>query len=296
VPKVNVAPPAPAPIDAASHYARLSRQVVEIRPSAGPFDLGLRDLWAYRELLYFLVWREVKVRYKQATLGAAWAIIQPVFAVLIFTAVFGYFARIPSDGVPYPVFAFAAVLPWTYFAEAVRRSALGLVTDSELVRKIYFPRLIIPLAMVLAPTVDFALGFLVMLGLMAWHGIWPTWTMLCVIPLLLITMHLALAIGLWLAPINVRFRDVMHTLPFLIQVWMYATPIVYPLSMVPEKWRDLYSLNPMVGIIEGFRWAATHTGSPNVAAVAISFIVIVIALVGGLLLFRKMERSFADII
>lgn len=272
------------------------RKIVDISPNRGIFDLELGTVWQYRELLYFLVWREVKVRYKQAALGAGWAIIQPVFAVLIFTVIFGMFAKFPSDGLPYPLFSFAAILPWTYFSEAFRRSSTGLVTDSELVRKIYFPRLIIPLAMVAAPLVDFLLAFLVYLGLMAFYGIAPSWNMLFLPLLLLDAMLLALAMGLWLGPINVRFRDIMHTLPFLIQIWMYASPIVYPLSMVPEQWRVLYSLNPMVGVIEGFRWALVGKGSPDLMAMGFSVGLIVILLTGGLVFFKNHERSFADVI
>jgi lipopolysaccharide transport system permease protein len=272
------------------------RQVTEIRPRIGLLDLDLAALWRYRELLYFLVWREVKIRYKQAALGIAWAILQPSFAVIILTIVFGLFARFPSDGIPYSVFAFAAVLPWTYFAEAVRRSATGLVGDADLIRKIYFPRLIIPLAMVATPLIDFAMGFIVLLALMAWHGLWPTWHMLALPVLLLGTVLLALTFGLWLAPVNVRYRDIVHTLPFLLQVWMYATPIVYPLSMIPEQWRPLYSVNPTVGLIEGFRWSIFGKGTVDLTAIAIGLGVTIVALLAGLVYFRKMERSFADFI
>jgi len=274
----------------------VARPITQIRPSAGWLDLDLGSLWRFRELLYYLVWREVKIRYKQAALGVAWAILQPLFTVLIFTAIFGIFARFPSDGLPYPVFALAAVLPWTYFAEALRRSATGLVTDADLVRKIYFPRIIIPVAGASSPLLDFAFGLIVLLGLMAWYGIVPGLSFLTLPLWLAETFGLALAIGLWLGPINVRYRDVMHTLPFVIQVWMFATPIVYPLSMIPEKWRTLYSLNPVVGIVEGFRWSLLGTGRPDLAAVGISLVVIVIALFGGVVYFRKMERSFADVI
>ncbi|MBC7769869.1 MAG: ABC transporter permease [Phycisphaerales bacterium] len=240
--------------------------------------------------------RDIQVLYKQALLGAAWAILQPLFAVAIFTIVFGYFARMPSEGIPYPIFAFAGVLPWTYFAEAVRRSGTGLVTDAELVRKVYFPRLIMPLANVISPLLDFCIAFVVLLIMMAIYGIAPSAKILLVIPLMMISALLALSIGLWLGPINVRFRDIKHTLPFIIQIWMYASPIVYPLSMVPEQWQGLYSLNPMVGVIEGFRWAVFDQGEPNFGALAISGTVIVVLLAGGLIFFRRMERTFADVI
>lgn len=270
--------------------------VLEIRPSRGLFDLDLGSVWRYRGLMFFLVWRDVKVRYKQAVLGIGWAIAQPLFAALIFTVVFGMFAKIPSNGLPYPVFAFAAILPWTYFAEALRRASTGLVSDGELVRKIYFPRLIIPVAGVLSPLVDFAMSCVVLLALLAWYGISLSWTLLLIPAFLLLAGGLGLAVGLWLGPINVRYRDIIHTLPFLIQVWMYASPIVYPLCLVPEQWRTLYSLNPMVGVIEGFRWAVLGSGPPYVEALLLSTAAIVALMLGGLVFFKRSERSFADLI
>ena len=269
---------------------------VRIRPGRGLLDLELGAVWRYRELLYFLVLREIKVRYRQAVLGIAWAIIQPLFAVVVFTVIFGHFAKFPSDGVPYAVFAFAATLPWAYFAEAVNRSANGLVVDAALVSKVYFPRLIIPLAMVTAPLVDFACAFVVFLGVLTWYGIPLTLNLLFLPVLLFIAMMLALAIGLLLGPVNVRFRDVKHTVPFLLQIWMYASPIVYPLSMVPEQWRSLYSLNPMVGVIEGFRWVLLGKEHPDFVAMGISGLIIAVALFAGLVYFKKHERTFADII
>lgn len=273
-----------------------SRAVVEIRPTRGLFSLELGAVWRYRELLYFLIWRELKVRYKQAAIGAAWAILQPVLAAVIFTAVFGYFANMPSDGVPYPLFTFTALLSWTYFAEALRRSATGLVEDSDLIRKIYFPRLIIPLATVSAPLVDFLLSFTVLLGLMVWYEVVPTWNLLYLPLFVLVSMMTALAAGLWLGPINVRFRDIKHTLPFLIQIWMYASPVVYPVSIVPERWKLLYSLNPMVGVIDGFRWAVLGKASPDLEAMAISGSFVLLLLLGGIVYFKRMERIFADVI
>lgn len=276
--------PAPAPI------------VTEIRPDRGWFDLDLGAVWRYRELLAVLVMRDLQVLYKQALLGAGWAILQPVFAVIIFSIIFGYIVKMPSEGVPYPLFAFAGVLPWTYFAEAVRRSGTGLVTDAELVRKVYFPRLIMPLANVISPLVDFCIAFVVLLVVMAFYGIEPSWKMLVIPPLMVVAALLALSIGLWLGPINVRFRDIKHTLPFMIQIWMYASPIVYPLSIVPQEWQALYALNPMVGVIEGFRWAVFDRGEPNFTALAMSGAIIVLLLAGGLIFFRRMERTFADVI
>jgi lipopolysaccharide transport system permease protein len=281
----DVAVAAPAP-----------QAVIEIRPTRGLFDLELDLVWKYRELLRILVERDVKVRYRQAALGAGWAIVQPVFAVVIFTIVFGNFARIPSDGVPYPLFAFAATLPWTYFSEAARRGSIGLVAEAELVRKIYFPRLIIPLAAVTGPLVDFSCAFVVMLGALAWYGVAPGWNLLFIPLFLLVALLLALTVALWLGPVNVRFRDIAHTLPFLLQIWMYGSPIVYPLSLVPEPWRIAYSLNPMVGVIEGFRWAILGRQRPDLLPIAIGVGVILVALVGGLVNFKRRERQFADLI
>jgi lipopolysaccharide transport system permease protein len=282
--------------EAAAAHTPSSLDVVEIRPDRGWLDLDLGALWRYRELLIVLTMRDIQVLYKQAALGAAWAILQPLFAVAVFTIIFGIFARMPTGGVPYPVFAFAGILPWTYFAEAVRRSGLGLVTDAELVRKVYFPRLVMPLANVISPLLDFCIAFVVLLIVMAFFGVFPTWKLLAVPPLMLVAALLALSIGLWLGPINVRFRDVKHTLPFMLQIWMYASPIVYPLSLVPEKWQWLYSLNPMVGVIEGFRWAVLDYGHPNLTALWVSGAMITVLLAAGLVFFRRMERTFADVI
>jgi lipopolysaccharide transport system permease protein len=270
--------------------------VTNIVPDKGLFDLDLGAVWRYRELLLVLVMRDIRVLYKQAALGASWAVIQPLFAVTIFTVVFGYFAHMPSDGIPYPIFAFAAVLPWTYFAEATRRASTGLVDDAELVRKVYFPRLIMPVAKVLGPLVDFAIAFAILLIMMLIFNVPPTWKLLAVPPLILVATLLAFSIGLWLGPINVRFRDIKHTLPFMIQIWMYASPIVYPLSMIPDQYKLIYSLNPMVGVIEGFRWAVFDRGNPDFLVTAISASVIIVLLLGGLVFFKRMERSFADLI
>jgi lipopolysaccharide transport system permease protein len=272
------------------------REFVDIRSNAGLVTLHLRELWRFRELLYFLTLRDLKVRYKQTAIGVAWALIQPVLAVAIFTVIFGHFAKMPSGHVPYPVFAFTAVLPWTYFAEAVRRSSTGLVSDSELIRKVFFPRLIVPLASVVSPLVDFAVGFLVLMALFAWYGVVPTPFIILLPVFLLVAAALALSIGLWLGPLGVRFRDVTHALPFLIQVWLYASPVAYPITIVPERWRLLYSLNPMVGVIEGFRWVLLGAEHPDLRAMAITCVFIVASLAGGLIYFRNMERSFADII
>ncbi|MBV8681430.1 MAG: ABC transporter permease [Caulobacteraceae bacterium] len=269
---------------------------VVIQPPAGFWSLDLREVWRHRELLYVLVMRDLKVRYKQAAMGALWALIQPIVAVAIFAVIFGHFAKMPSGGVPYVVFAFAAVLPWTYFAEALRRASTGLIGDAELVRKIYFPRLLTPLALVIAPLAEFAAGFAVLLALLAWYGLTPGPGIVLLPFFLLVATSLALSLALWLAPISVRYRDVGHALPFLIQVWLYASPVAYSESLVPQRWRALYDLNPMVGVISGFRWALLGSGSPDLQAIGLSTAVIVVLLAGGVVFFRKMERSFADVI
>ncbi len=281
---------------AATAEAKAPPTVTLIKPSAGLFDLDLGSVWRYRELLVTLIMRDIRVLYKQAALGASWAIIQPLFSVLIFSIIFGYFLKMPSDGVPYPLFAFAGMLPWTYFAEATRRASGGLVDDAELVRKVYFPRLIMPLAKVTAPLLDFCIAFAVLLVMMLIYGVVPSVKMLLVFPLILVATLLALSVSLWLGPINVRFRDIKHTLPLMITLWMYACPIAYPLSQVPEQYQVLYSLNPMVGVIEGFRWAAFDRAEPNWGALGVSFTVIVVLLGSGLVFFKRMERSFADLI
>ena len=272
------------------------RIALEIRPNRGLLSLELASVWRYRELMYFLILRELKVRYKQAALGAAWAIVQPLFAAIIFTVVFGIFARLPSEGVPYAAFAFAGVVPWTYFAEALRRSSTGLVDDSELIRKIYFPRLVLPAAAVIAPVLDLLISLAVYSLVMAWYRISPSIHLLFLPAFLAMAVALSLAFGLWLGPLNVRYRDIKHMLPFVVQVWMYASPVVYPLSVVPERWQLLYSLNPMVGVIEGFRWCLLGTSAPNPTAIAMAIVLTVVLLTSGLMFFRRSERSFADVI
>jgi len=269
---------------------------IVLEPNTRLFRIGLRDVWQYKELLYFLVWRDVKVRYKQTLIGALWAILQPLITMVIFTVIFGKFAKMPSDNLPYPVFAYAALLPWTYFAQALGRSGASLVTDANLITKVYFPRLMMPLAATLAPMVDFSLSFIILLGLMAWYGIMFTW-LIIILPLFMMLAFLtALTVGLWLAPINVRYRDVAYTLPFLTQIWMYASPVVYPVSIVPVEWRLIYSLNPMAGVIEGFRWALLGKESPDLGVILVSGLVVFIMLICGIIFFRRMEPSFADVI
>lgn len=274
----------------------ISLPSITIRPRRGLIDLDLTAVWECRELLYFLIWRNIKVRYKQTFIGAAWAIFQPAMTMAIFTVVFGNLARVPSDGLPYPVFAYTALVPWTYFSQALSRCGTGLVSNANLITKVYFPRLIIPLADVITPAVDFLFAFLLLLGMIGWFGITPTWGLLALPVFLFMSMVTALAVGLWLSPLNVRYRDVGHTIPFVIQFWMFASPVVYPVSLVPEPWRLIYSLNPMVGVIEGFRWGLLGKENPDFLAIVVSIAVVLVLLAGGLVFFKRMERSFADVI
>jgi lipopolysaccharide transport system permease protein len=270
--------------------------IVRIEPSSGWVSLNLRGLWEYRELLYFLIWREVKIRYKQTVIGLAWVILQPLITILIFTIVFSHFARIPSDGIPYPVFAYTGLLPWSYFASAVGRAGNSLLGDAQLLEKVYFPRPIIPLSSVVSPLVDFLFGFIVLLGMAALYGYAPTLGVLALPLFIFLAALTALAVGLWLAPLNVRYRDVAHIIPFLIQVWMYASPVIYPVSAVPEKWKLVYSLNPMVGVIEGFRWALLGQSAPDYPAMTVGAVVVLALLFTGMVYFRRMERTFADVV
>jgi lipopolysaccharide transport system permease protein len=272
------------------------KPIISVEPNRALLNLGLGEVWQHRELLYFLAWREIKVRYKQTLIGAAWVVFQPLLTILIFTIVFGNFVKVPSDGLPYPIFAFAGLLPWTYFSEAITRSSGSLVGDSNLIRKVYFPRLIIPLASVATPVIDFVLSFAVFLGMMAWYGVTPTIGALFVPLFVVLAVVTALTVGLWLSALNVRYRDVRHTVPFLMQFWMYASPVVYPVSVVPEKWRLIFALNPMTGVIEGFRWGLLGKESPDFSVMIASALVVLILLFGGLVFFRQMERTFADVV
>jgi lipopolysaccharide transport system permease protein len=260
------------------------------------FALRLRDLWTYRELLGFLVWRDVKVRYKQTALGAAWALLQPLMTMLIFTLLFGRLAKLPSDHVPYPLFVYTALLPWQLFAFALTESSNSLVGNQHLIRKVYFPRLVIPIASVLVGLVDFTISLMVLAGMMAWYGVRPAPTLLLFIPFLLLAVLTALGMGLWLSALNIQYRDVKYVVPFLTQFWMFATPVAYSSTLVPEKWRQLYSLNPMAGVVDGFRWAILGSGSSSGAMLGISIGAVLVVLIGGLIWFRRMERSFADMV
>src|SRR6202050_1341121 len=269
--------------------------VLILRPSSGFLRLKLRDLWEYRELLYFLVWRDVKVRYKQTALGAAWAVLQPVMTMLVFSLFFGRLAKVPSDGVPYPIFAYVALLPWQLFAFALNESSNSLVASQNLITKVYFPRLVIPISSVLAGLVDFAIAFVILLVMMLYYGIVPT-AAVALLPLfLLLAVATALSVGLWLSALNVKYRDVRYTIPFLTQFWMFATPVAYPSSLIPERWRAIYGLNPMAGVVGGFRWALLGKSAPG-PLLSVSVLAVIVLLIGGLRYFRKTESTFADVV
>jgi len=267
-----------------------------IEPVRGHVSLDLRELWQYRELLYFLTWRDVKVRYKQTVLGAAWAVIQPVFMMVVFSLFFGRLAHVSSDGIPYPVFVYCALLPWQLFAHALTESSNSLVANERLITKVYFPRLVVPISAVLGGLIDFAIAFVILLLMMAYYGIAPTPAVLALPALVLFAIMTALAVGLWLSALNVKYRDVRYTINFLIQFWLFATPVAYSSSIVPEKWRALYGLNPMAGVVEGFRWALLGKANPDGSLLAVSVAVVVLLTIGGLYYFRRMEAQFADVI
>jgi lipopolysaccharide transport system permease protein len=270
--------------------------VIRIRPSSDRLASGLKELWHYRELLYFLIWRDVKVRYKQTAIGAAWAIIQPLMTMIIFTMVFGKFANMPSDGLPYPIFTFAALLPWTYFSKALSQSVSSVVADANLITKVYFPRLLLPLAAVVGGLIDFAIAFVFLLGMMAWYGLAAHSGILLLPFFVLLTMLTALSVSVWLSVINVRYRDVGQAIPFLVQIWLFASPVAYPASVVPENWRSLYYLNPLAGIIEGFRWALLGSQNPPIVSLLSTTAVVLALLYGGIVFFKRMEKTFADVV
>jgi lipopolysaccharide transport system permease protein len=267
-----------------------------IKPSRGWVPLKLRDLWEYRELLYFLTWRDIKVRYKQTVLGATWAIIQPVFTMVVFSLFFGRLAKIPSDGIPYPLFAYAALVPWTFFANGLSQSSNSLVGSAELITKVYFPRLIIPVSSILSGLIDFAIAFAVFILMALYYGIYPTISILLLPFLLLLGFTTALGVGLWLSALNVRFRDVRYIIPFLTQFWLFATPIAYPSSLLSEPWKTIYGINPMVGVVEGFRWALLGTETAPGAMIFVSSLVALCLLVSGVFYFKRVEKYFTDVI
>jgi len=281
----------------AIHNPKLELPTLRIAPSKGWVPLKLKDLWEYRELLYFLVWRDIKVRYKQTALGATWAIIQPFFTMVVFSIFFGHLAKVPSDGIPYPLFSFAALVPWTFFANGLSQSSNSLVGSGTLITKVYFPRLIIPLAAVFSGIVDFVLAFIVLLGMMVYYGLFPATINVLWLPLfLLLALTTSLGVGLWLSALNVEYRDVRYIVPFITQFWMLATPIGYPSSLLQQPWRTLYGLNPMVGVAEGFRWALLGTSTAPGPIIAVSSAAAILILVTGAFYFRRMEKTFADIV
>lgn len=270
--------------------------VIRIEPSKGWVSLKLDELWAYRELIYFFVWRDLKVRYKQTVMGVSWAVIQPLFTMVIFSLFFGRLAGVPSDGVPYPVFSYAALVPWTFFANALTQASNSLVLNANMVKKVYFPRLTMPIATVFAGVVDFALAFIVLLGMMLFFGILPTVNVIWLPFFLALALATSLGVGLWLSAMNVQFRDVRYIVPFLTQAWLFATPVAYPSSLIPEPWRALYGINPMAGVVEGFRWALLGTDTAPGPMVIVSTVVALALLVSGAFYFRRMEKTFADVV
>lgn len=270
--------------------------VVRIEPSKGWVSLKLKELWAYRELLYFLIWRDVKVRYKQTVLGIAWAIIQPFFSMVVFSLFFGRLAKIPSDGIPYPIFSYAALVPWTFFAHGLSQASNSLVGSANLIKKVYFPRLAIPIATVLSGVVDFILAFILLIGMMIYFGFFPTINVFWLPLFLLLALATSLGISLWFSALNVEFRDVRYIIPFLTQFWLFSTPIAYPSSLLSEPWRTIYGINPMVGVVEGFRWALLGTKTGPGSITIVSSLVAFLLLLSGALYFRRMEKTFADVV
>lgn len=267
-----------------------------IEPTKRLLFLNLQGIWEYRELLLFLAWRDLKTRYAQTTIGFAWAIVQPVAMMLLFTLVFSNFAKLPSDGVPYPIFVYTALLPWGYFSRSLDKSSFSMVAESNLITKVYFPRVIVPISATLVGMIDFAIAFLLLLAMMAFYGVMPSWEALLVPMFLLLIMLISLAVSLWLAALFVRFRDIAAAMPLVTQLWMFASPVVYPASMVPDQWRWLYNLNPMVGVLEGFRWALLKTPPPALGVMVVTVVGVVVLLLLGMSYFNRMERKFADVI
>jgi lipopolysaccharide transport system permease protein len=279
-----------------TQLARSEPTTIYIKPSTGLAALNLRDLWVYRELIFFLIWRDIKVRYKQTLLGAAWAVIQPIVTMLVFNFVFGQVAKVPTDGVPYPIFSYTALLPWGLFTTALNSASRSLTSSQNMITKVYFPRLVLPLASVLAGLIDFAIAFVILIGMMVYFKVSPTgavWTL----PLfLLLAIVTALGVALWLSAINVKYRDVNYALPFLTQFWLFITPVAYSAKIISDKWQLVYSLNPMAGVVNGFRWALLGANSGPDLSLAISAVIALVVLVSGLFYFRNMERTFADTI
>lgn len=281
---------------AAERGSGASRPETVIEPPRPWVPLDLRELWDQRELIYFLAWRDIKVRYKQTALGASWAILQPIFGMIVFSVFFGRLGHIPSDGLPYPLWSFAGLVPWTFFAQGLTQASNSLVLSQNLLRKVYFPRLAIPIATVLSAALDLALAFIVLVGMMVFYGIQPTPRALAVLPLAVLAFVAALGAGLWLAALSVRYRDVRYIVPFLVQFWLFATPIAYPSSLLPPPWRTVYAINPMTGVVEGFRWALLGANTTPGAMLVVSTVTAMLVLVGGAYYFRRTEHTFADLV
>jgi len=276
--------------------AELPVPVIRITPPKGWFTFNLRELWESRELVYFFVWRDIKIRYKQTAIGAAWAVLQPFLTMLVFSLFFGKLAHIPSEGLPYPIFYYCALLPWMYFAASLQNATNTIVENQRLITKVYFPRLALPLSSVLAGLVDFGVSFLMFIAMMVYFGTRPSAAILWLPAFLLLALLTALGVGLWLSALNAVYRDVRYVVPFMIQFWMFASPVVYPSSLVPEKWRWLYGLNPIAGVIEGFRWSLAGQQRPPGGLLFASAIVVILVLVTGLAFFQKMESTIADVV
>jgi lipopolysaccharide transport system permease protein len=270
--------------------------VIRITPPGDWWTVPVEELWEYRELLYFFVWRDIKIRYKQTLVGAAWAVLQPFLTMLIFSLFFGALAHIPSQGLPYPIFYYSALLPWMYFAASLQNATSAIVDNQRMITKVYFPRLALPISAVLSGLVDFAISFLMFVAMMAYYRVHPTLALLWMPLFLLMCFATALGFGLWLAALNALYRDVRYVVPFLVQFWLFASPVAYPSSLVPAKWRWLYGLNPMTGVIEGFRWSLTGNGNPPGRLAMISAAVVVIVLLAGLAYFQRMETTIADVV
>lgn len=273
-----------------------SEDIKIIKRKRGLIGVDFKELWRYRELFWFLALRDILVRYKQAAIGIAWAVLQPLLTMIVFSLIFGRLAKLPSEGVPYPILVFTALLPWQFFAHSMSASSQSVVGSAAIITKIYFPRLVIPTSAVISGTIDFAISFLILVGMMFWYGIVPTYNIIFLPLFLLLAFISALAVGLWLSALNVEFRDVFYVVPFFVQAGQYLSPVAYSSSVIPEKWRMLYSLNPMVGVIDGFRWSILGSANPNWYCIAISSVSVLIIFIGGLFYFRRMERTFADII
>lgn len=271
-------------------------QTIEIASSRGWFDLNWRELWNHRELLYFFIWRDVKVRYKQTVIGAGWAVIQPFFTMVVFSLFFGHLARMPSDNLPYPIFYYSALLPWMYFSNALITATNTMVTNQQVITKVYFARILLPIVSVLSGLIDFGIAFLILIGMMLYYHVVPTAAILLLPFFLILTVATALGAGLWLSALNAIYRDVRYAAPFFVQFWMFTSPVAYPSSLVPERWRGLYGLNPMAGVIEGFRWALTGHGQPPGHLIFASAGVVLLMLLGGIGYFQKVEKVVADIV